>query len=1264
MADSIQKLKIQYLRSHKRLKRWKTTMIALCSVIALSTGYVLINPAQGQEQATYCGMEEHTEHTEECYEKLLTCMIPESGHTHGDDCYEETDVYICGLEETEGHTHTESCYGPVTKLVCGLEETEGHTHTAGCYQEIRTLSCGQEECAGHTHTDSCYEQQPVLICTNTDPEHVHTKECYISEPVLVCGMEERAGHTHSDDCCTVSQELICGLEECDPHTHTDSCYGETTGLVCGLEECAPHTHDETCIQKEKQLVCTLEECEGHKHTEECYSQETVLVCEKPLHIHTLQCFSNPDADLESEAVWNQLVSGVQLSGIWADDLIAVARTQLGYAESSANYLVLEDGVSINGYSRYGAWYGMPYGDWCAMFCSFCMHYAGIDSEFFPYDMTCDTWITALQNRVSSKGGSMFRYSRYYSGGAYAGSGEAYGPVKGDLVFFDTNGDAIADHVGIIYEVSEDGQSIATIEGNLADTVGCGSYHVSDAAIVGYGLLPENPCPCKDCYDKYGARLCGEDCTCVCHTEQDNAEETGNDTSEDNKEGETEDKGGEVEPVSVYEERNGITVTVTGNLPEEAMLLLSEVPEDQLQAILKEAGGDTSVFAYDITILDKDGTVWQPDELGAVVSITGLNVSEEEDLKVVHVPDEEEAVPEQLEAETTEGKIEFTAESFSVYVVYTVDFHYEDLTYSISGGGSVLLSGIFAELDIPENIADVSDVTFSDPELLIAAKTEDGTDWILTSYAPFSTKETLTVTFIGGRILSIAVTDAGETAASGSYSDTITVPELNPTSGKYIDYLGDGIDNPDTDLDESGTNLDNIYRLYLEVGTGTKYDGVDVLFVLDASNSMCTTNGDGAADATDILGKTGCWRNWALETLMNGETAADMNSYSSSASGTSAKHQSTVYTSSAVGSDGKIGLIETIEQLNPNNKIAVISFNSTAKTLVSWTNASDLTELSLSNNTGTNYEAGLNLAGSLLSSSDTVSSHRKIMIFISDGSPNQGTTDAAGFRSTYGGSTDIYSIGVGSVSKINWTYLQDLTNQGLPASSTDFGTLLTSLENAIKASVVSYSDITITDTLSDYVDLYTDDVDFLVQMIVNGSATDLYKDGALTTEGAKYIKSDGVTYSGKTVKVEFLNNFVLPGNTTFRVSFNVKTTKTAYETLTATGYSNTGDSGTDYSGNTSSSGKSGFYSNASATLTYTSTLLGDTTGTKKTLTYSKPVVQALPESDPEPEYGYQLPETGGTGPEIYLFAGIAAIGTAIVFSYITYKRKRNYYHENY
>lgn len=217
--------------------------------------------------------------------------------------------------------------------------------------------------------------------------------------------------------------------------------------------------------------------EEHTHTDSCYEENQV--CTKEEHTHSLSCYSNPDADTETASVWEKTIPN-DLGDNRAENVVAVAKSQLGYTESTANYTVLEDGVTMKGYTRYGAWYGIPYGDWCAMFASFCLNYAGVPNTDIPYESGCANWVGKLQD------------SNQYAAAA------DYTPNPGDLIFFDkgTDGasDHVSDHVGIVSEVTaaEDGTvTIHTIEGNLHNAVTAQKYLATDSAILGYGILPEN-----------------------------------------------------------------------------------------------------------------------------------------------------------------------------------------------------------------------------------------------------------------------------------------------------------------------------------------------------------------------------------------------------------------------------------------------------------------------------------------------------------------------------------------------------------------------------------------------------------------------------------------------------------------------------------------------------------------------------------------------------------------------------------------------------
>lgn len=110
--------------------------------------------------------------------------------------------------------------------------------------------------------------------------------------------------------------------------HDDSCYNADKNLICEQEESVGHKHTEACYREERVPTCGQEESaapdesEGHVHTDSCYEKK--LICGKEEDEHTLACYSDPDADIESESVWTRSVSGADLTGVWADDVAAVA----------------------------------------------------------------------------------------------------------------------------------------------------------------------------------------------------------------------------------------------------------------------------------------------------------------------------------------------------------------------------------------------------------------------------------------------------------------------------------------------------------------------------------------------------------------------------------------------------------------------------------------------------------------------------------------------------------------------------------------------------------------------------------------------------------------------------------------------------------------------------------------------------------------------------------------------------------------------------
>lgn len=424
MQKTVQSQADGYLVRKRRRSLWLKVVGALACVVVFCTTYALILPAITAEK-TVCGLEEHI-HTDECYEIVapdgpgeLTCSPENLGvHQHTDDCYDAEGTLICGYADYVVHSHDDNCYDAGGNLVCPLPEVAEHIHTEACYALV----------SGHVHTEACYElQQGALICTLEENEnHTHGPDCYEQVAVLVCTLEEQA-----------EPELICG---------------KTTPLY--------HQHDESCFapaEPERILICEIPE---HTHTEACYETLTP---------------GDPTADLETAADWEASLSGVVLTGDYRTDLVAVAQTQLGYHESTRNFIIDEAGL-VKGCTRYGQWYGIPYGDWCAMFVSFCLRYAQVPNV--PYNAGCATWINALSSE---------EYGLYEEAGDYE-------PQPGDIIFFDLDGDKLSDHVGIVAELIDQTETepakLRTIEGNAGDTVCSVTYEAGSSVILGFGRLPE------------------------------------------------------------------------------------------------------------------------------------------------------------------------------------------------------------------------------------------------------------------------------------------------------------------------------------------------------------------------------------------------------------------------------------------------------------------------------------------------------------------------------------------------------------------------------------------------------------------------------------------------------------------------------------------------------------------------------------------------------------------------------------------------------
>lgn len=500
---------------------------------------------------------------------------------------------------------------------------------------------------------------------------------------------------------TLTDEASCGLEN---HTHTAEC--EERVLICGFSDettgvdkisGADGTTDAdrefdadelfAIVNDDATSLSDVEtpvESATHVHTDECY--EIRYICGKTAHIHTVDCYADESADVETQLDWQKAFAKYSTGDLRAD-LVELATSQIGYTESERNYQVTDG--ERRGYTRYGAWYGSPYGDWSATFVSFCLHYAGSPSEETPYNIGAD---------------SMARL--WEKAGRYAEPDE-YDPEAGDLIFFADNA------VGIIEKVYYD--VLTVIQGDVDGAVVERVVMDYEDAVVGYGILvlPDYSANAFAISTSTAELPAITDCNCGNPTKDDPSEHAdscdykkGFQILANEKNAEElcalwnsledlekqyvlnwlqwndsekyaslsallEDSGGDLTA-----SLNGVSFSASGALPAGATLQVSDpgYTEDAKRSFINPNILDSVRWyaVYDISVL-VDNAEYEPDAPVSVsVTSSDFVVGEEELFCVAHLDEATGTVLSSEYVAVVDNTITFTTNSFSPWLFYIVD----------------------------------------------------------------------------------------------------------------------------------------------------------------------------------------------------------------------------------------------------------------------------------------------------------------------------------------------------------------------------------------------------------------------------------------------------------------------------------------------------------------------------------------------------------------------------------------------------------------
>ena len=274
----------------------------------------------------------------------------------------------------------------------------------------------------------------------------------------------------------MEDEYYCGKQE---HTHSDECY--ETVLVCQQQadssakigdsaadngESRAENADNSHISSEGAAESTPEKTpDKHEHTEKCFERR--LICGLDEHKHTSECSSDASADVETKKDWEKTLPE-KLTDDVRQNVLLVAKSQLGYKQSEKNFRISQQDDKRSYYSRYGQWYGNPYGEWSTMFTYFCMYYGGVDKQTLPYGSGTAAWASELERK-----GLLLDV-------------KSTGLTKGDVILLDSDLDSKADRSAVVSEVKTVKQKtvIYTVEGDVGGAVAETSYKTDDEHILG------------------------------------------------------------------------------------------------------------------------------------------------------------------------------------------------------------------------------------------------------------------------------------------------------------------------------------------------------------------------------------------------------------------------------------------------------------------------------------------------------------------------------------------------------------------------------------------------------------------------------------------------------------------------------------------------------------------------------------------------------------------------------------------------------------
>ena len=487
------------------------------------TGAVICELAAHEHDENCVEAEEAEQEEEPENEPEYCCGLV--AHAHGDACVDSDSDELCDLVE---HEHGDAC------LVMLVEEPETFELTLTPDEdgkvsfEIEFYNPGENHLAqilvldGDTKIVDIYgmnyaDTRTISFVAEHGGEYIAeitqwlndggTKSWRIrllieEKTTYFCGLEE---HVHGDSCVDADGDGICDLIE---HTH-DALYCTAEPIVITLTaDAQPLDYNAPFVPVQinaniaggvepyavsiwvydEQTESDIETMEGETSDDETVpgAQYAFSFVPQNTGAYAITVYVEDaegrvaQAELTVDIVrnapeWEEALAGITLTGDPAADVLAIAKTQIGYQAREADPDFGNEDPVLQYETRYGDWFEEQREEWSTLFAAFCLHYGNVTE--YPTADSVQAWEQLLKSE------------RLYR------DAQSYVPQGGDLAFVDLDADGQTDRMAIVHHIVTDENGnvsdVTLIVGNYGSAVATVTTPISGGIISGFATYTES-----------------------------------------------------------------------------------------------------------------------------------------------------------------------------------------------------------------------------------------------------------------------------------------------------------------------------------------------------------------------------------------------------------------------------------------------------------------------------------------------------------------------------------------------------------------------------------------------------------------------------------------------------------------------------------------------------------------------------------------------------------------------------------------------------